>query len=532
MLAIVSFLLFTSLVAYLSWRQTRHDDHRSQDGYFLAGRNLPWIVIGGSLLLTNLSTEQLVGLNSGGYQHGMQVAAWEIFAAVAMVVMALVFLPRYLQGGVTTVSQFLARRYDRTVGTLISILLLLSLLTNLLPFVLYSGALFLVRVFGIPEAFGIGQDAAIWLTIIALGLVGTAYAVFGGLKAVAVSDTFNGVGLFLGGLLLPLLALARLGEGSILAGFAKLGEERPELLNPVGGPDDNLPFATLFTGLILLHLYYWCTNQAIVQRTFGARSLEQGQKGLLFAAFLKLLGPFYLVLPGIIAWHLFADQLAGNPDDAYGMLVQEVLPAPLLGLFAAVIFGAILSSFNSGLNSAATLFSVDLYRGLARPHADDAAMVRSGKIFGLAVAVGAISMAPFIALAEGGLFDLMKRLAALFNIPLLAITLVGMVAPRVPPLAAKCALVSGFVFYAWFGLWQENTVFGHQFHWLHLAGINFLVILAIMLAITLWRPLAQPWTPPENQSRIDLTPWAGVKWASATVVVLVIVIYATLSRFG
>ncbi|MEX2580734.1 MAG: solute:sodium symporter family transporter [Verrucomicrobiales bacterium] len=532
MLALISFLLFTALVAFLSWRYTRGDGLTTGDGYFLAGRSLPWIVIGGSLLLTNLSTEQLVGLNGGGFRHGMQVAAWEIFAAVAMIAMALIFLPRYLRGGVTTVSQFLAQRYDRTVGTLISVLLLLSLLTNLLPFVLYSGALFMVQVFRIPEAFGVGHDAAVWLTVIALGTVGSIYAIFGGLKAVAISDTLNGAGLFLGGLLIPLLALRRLGEGSILGGFHELGTVRPEMLDPVGGAGDNVPFATLFTGLILLHLYYWCTNQAIVQRTFGARSLEQGQKGLLFAAALKLLGPFYLVLPGIIAWHLFAGQLQDQPDGAYGLLVQEVLPAPLLGLFAAVIFGAILSSFNSGLNSAVTLFSVDLYRGLARPEIEDAALVRGGKIFGLAIAVGAVAIAPFIALAEGGLFDLMKRLAALFNIPLLAITLFGMISPRVPPLAAKLALVSGFVFYAWFGLWQDNVIFGHTFHWLHLAGINFLVIVVLMFVITAWRPLPHAWAPPEGTTRVDLTPWRGAKVSAVAILVAIAAIYAVLSRFG
>ncbi|MEX2579050.1 MAG: hypothetical protein WD342_08325 [Verrucomicrobiales bacterium] len=304
------------------------------------------------------------------------------------------------------------------------------------------------------------------------------------------------------------------------------------MLDPVGGPQENLPFATLFTGLILLHLYYWCTNQAIVQRTFGARSLEQGQKGLLFAAALKLLGPFYLVLPGIIAWHLFADRLEGQPDGAYGLLVQEVLPAPLLGLFAAVIFGAILSSFNSGLNSAVTLFSVDLYRGVARPEVEDAALVRGGKIFGLVLAVGAVGLAPFIALAEGGLFDLMKRLAALFNIPLLAITLFGMISPRVPPLAAKVALVSGFLFYAWFGLWKDNMIFGHAFHWLHLAGVNFMVIVSLMFLITAWRPLPAVWTPPEGVTRVDLTPWRGTKVTAVAILVAIAAIYAFFSRFG
>ncbi|MEM7391663.1 MAG: solute:sodium symporter family transporter [Verrucomicrobiota bacterium] len=488
MLTVISFLFFTGLVGYISYQYTRKDDHASSTGYFLAGRSLPWIVVGGSLLLTNLSTEQLVGLNSGGYQHGMQVMAWEVWSAMAMVVMALVFLPRYLKGGVTTVSQFLERRYDATVGKIISILLLLSLLTNLLPFVLYSGAIFMERVFGVSELFGDHETAALWGTVIALGVVGSIYAIYGGLKAVAVSDTLNGIGLFFGGMIVPILALVKLGDGSFFDGIATLTSVHPEKMDSIGKPGENIPASTLFTGMTLITIYYWCTNQAIVQRTFASKSLEQGQKGVLFAAGLKLLGPVYLIVPGIVAFHLYADQLVDKPDDAYAMIVQDVLPAPLLGFFGAVIFGAILSSFNSGLNSAATLFSVDLYKGWFRPNASEEDTVRVGKKFGIIIAAGAILVAPLIAHAQGGLFDLMKKLAALYNIPLLAITLIGIFTKKIPAIAAKVALITGFVFYAYFGLIKNNMVFGVEMHWLHVAGLNGLVIAVLMFIIGLIMP--------------------------------------------
>ena len=530
MFAVVTFLLFTGFVGLMSWLLTRRDDHVSSTGYFLGGRSLTWIVIAGSLLLTNLSTEQLVGLNGGGYSHGMQVAAWEIFASVAMIVMAGVFLPRYLKGGVTTVSQYLKSRYDSTVGIIISVLLLLSLLTNLLPFVLYSGALFMEKVFRVSEAFGIDEAAALWLTTIALGVVGSIYAIFGGLKAVAVSDTLNGVGLLIGGLVIPLLGIQALGHGNIAEGVLQLTQHNPQLLNPIGKAGENIPFSTVFSGMILLHVYYWCTNQAIVQRTFGAKSLAQGQKGLLFAAAIKLLGPVYLVLPGIIAFHLFAGSL-DTSDNAYGALVQKVLPPGMLGFFAAVIFGAILSSFNSGLNSATTLFSVDLYKGVFRKDASEANMVRVGKIFGTLVAIGAIATAPLIADFEGGLFDLMKRLSALYNVPLLTITLVGIFCPRMPAMAAKFALVIGPVFYGVFGLWQNNTIFGNQIHWLHLAGINIGLLTVVMLVVgTIW-PRLEPYKQVYT-AEVDITPWRGL-WPSAiTILFLIVVIYASLSRFG
>lgn len=382
----------------------------------------------------------------------------------------------------------------------------------------------------LSEAFGTSETTALWLTTIALGVVGSIYAIFGGLKAVAVSDTLNGVGLLIGGLAIPLLGAHALGHGSIAAGFSQLAQEAPHLLNPIGKAGDNIPFSTLFSGMILLHVYYWCTNQAIVQRTFGARSLAQGQKGLLFAAAVKLLGPFYLVLPGIIAFHLFDGSL-DDADNAYGALVQAVLPPWMLGFFAAVIFGAILSSFNSGLNSATTLFSVDLYKGVFREDASEAGMVRVGKIFGTAVAIGAIAMAPLIADFEGGLFDLMKRLSALYNVPLLTITLVGIFFPRMPPIAAKFALVIGPLFYGVFGLWRNNTLFGHQIHWLHLAGINIGLLTSVMLIVgTIW-PRPKPYEQ-VHTDEVDVTPWRGL-WPSAiAVLVLIVAIYAWMSRFG
>ena len=552
-LTLLSFLFFTGLVAWVSWLKTRNDDHASSSGYFLAGRSLGWVVIAGSLLLTNLSTEQLVGMNGGGYQHGMQLMAWEVWSAIAIVLMALIFLPRYLRGGVSTVSEFLARRYDRSVGTLVSVLLLLSLLTNLLPFVLYSGALFMREVFGVEQLFGGDADLALWVTVIALGVIGGVYAIFGGLKAVAVSDTLNGLGLLIGGAIIPILGLValgdRFGDGGFSEGLRYLTTHRPERLNPVSLSEDaNVPFSTLFTGMLAITTYYWCTNQAIVQRTFGARSLADGQKGVLFAAVMKILAPIYVVLPGIIAFHLFClhqhdgaeyvidhlpkkpallvagedgqpqileqdssgqilnrpfDSIAvgatlgegasqvtvqdvvpantivsfvddeaklmpgGDPatqlpmsraDKSYGRLATSIVPNWLLGFFAAVIFGAILSSFNSGLNSAATLFSVDIYKSLFRRDASEAQMVRTGKIFGIAIAIGAIAVAPMIQHASGGLFDLMKKLAAFYNIPLLAVVVTGIFSRRTPSVAAWAAVFVGVAFYGYFGFYLDNMI--------------------------------------------------------------------------
>ncbi|MDB4721681.1 solute:sodium symporter family transporter [Verrucomicrobiales bacterium] len=538
MIQIIAFLIFTGLVGFFSWRATRKDNQNTSTGYFLAGRSLPWIVVGCSLLLTNLSTEQLVGLNGGAFANGMQVMAWEVWSSIAIVLMALVFLPRYLKGGVATVSAFLERRYSKPVGTAVSVLLLLSLLTNLLPFVLYSGALFMIKVFNIEQILNIEHAQALWITVIALGVVGSLYAIFGGLKAVAISDTFNGIGLLFGGLLIPVLGLIYLGNefgggGGFRAGISYLTENHPERLSPIGKEDENIPFSTLFTGMLLITTYYWCTNQAIVQRTFASKSLAEGQKGVLFAAGMKLLGPLYLVLPGIIAWHMFGDTI--QPDDSYGALVDKVLPAPLVGFFAAVIFGAILSSFNSSLNSAATLFSIDIYKGWIKKGATDQQMVKVGKFFGIVIAIGAIVLAPMIDVLKeagfDGLFDLMKNLAALYNIPLLAVVFMGIFHKRVTSEGAMSAIIVGFVFWAYFGLFKENNLFGYEMHWLHLAAINFVLISTIMIVMAIINPREKAYEQTYTND-VDITPWKGAKACGIIILILIALMYWGMSFFG
>ena len=251
------------------------------------------------------------------------------------------------------------------------------------------------------------------------GISGGIYAVFGGLRAVAISDSINGLGLLIGGLLIPVLGLAALGDGNIFAGWGTIVRDIPKKqLDPLGAEGDNIPFGTLFTGMLLLNIYYWCTNQSIVQRTFGAKSLKEGQKGILIATCLKLAGPIYLVLPGIIALQMFGPELRSKTW-LTASLVAEVLPPALVGFFGAVIFGAILSSFNSVLHSSSTLFGLDIYRGMIKPEATDEETVRVGKRFGIIMALVAMSLAPFIGKAES-LFTLMKMLA-IANVPILAI---------------------------------------------------------------------------------------------------------------
>ena len=346
MISIISFIGFTALVGIIAYYATRSTDEQSSDGYFLGGRSLTAGVIAGSLLLTNLSTEQIVGLNGQAYTEGILVMAWETLAAIAMVVTAVFLLPRYLKGGLTTVPQFLAKRYDVTTKTLTSALFLTGYVVVLLPIILYSGSVAISGMFNIPELLNVTHTQSIWICVWGIGIIGSIYAVFGGLKAVAVSDTINAIGLLIGGVMIPVFGLWAIGDGSIFEGIATLSRNNPEKFNSIGGPTASVPFGTIFTGMMLVQLFYWGTNQQIIQRALAAKNLKEGQKGLLLASFIKILGPVIVVLPGIIAFNLFEGGLE-NADQAYPMLVNKVLPPYLLGFFAAVLFGAILSSFNS-----------------------------------------------------------------------------------------------------------------------------------------------------------------------------------------
>ena len=404
-----SFLAFTLFAAFLTFLITRRDEKGSSDGFFLGGRSLTFPVIAGSLLLTNLSTEQMVGLNGAAYKDGLAVMAWEVVAVISLVLMAAFFLPRFLKAGITTVPQFLENRFDRPTQTLTNMIFLLAYAFLLIPIILYSGAVGLSQMLDLKNLTGITEPinflgntvqpdtAILWGTVFLIGIMGSLYSRFGGLKTLAVLDTINGVGLLVGGFMIAWFALNRVSDGNgIVEGWKILKESNPEHLNSIGTPQTSVPFSTLFTGVALLNLFYWCTNQQIIQRTFGASSLAEGQKGVLLTGALKLLGPVYLVIPGIIAYHLFAKDGIGN-DQAYGTLVREVLPPQLTGFFAAVMVGAILSSFNAALNSTSALFSIGLYHHVINPKGSERQMVRAAKIFVVCIAIAGMFTAPLLA---------------------------------------------------------------------------------------------------------------------------------------
>ena len=521
--AVVSFIFFTALVAVISYRVTGKEDLDSQDGYFLGGRSLTGPVIAGSLMLTNLSTEQLVGLNGQAYSESMAVMAWEAGSAVALVMMALIFLPKYLKSGITTIPDFLEERYDTGTRQIVTLMFILSYVLTYLPTVLYSGSLVLNGLFHVPEMLGISQFQALWITVIGVGIVGSIYAIFGGLKAVAVSDTINGMGLLVGGLMIPVLGLIKLGGGSFSEGMQVLSTVHPEKLNSVGSPTSSVPFAVMFTGMLFNNLYYWCTNQAIVQRAFAAKNLEEGQKGVIYAGFLKLLGPLFLVVPGILAFHLYPNLLSA--DMAYPTLIDDILPKPLVGFFGAVLFGAILSSFNSALNSTVTLFALNIYRPIFKQDATDHELVSFGKKLGTVLAIVSMSVAPFIMYAKGGLYGFLQQMYGFYSAPLLVIIVVGFFTKRTSAFAAKFAMIFHVVLYSAYNLSNIETNF------LHILGLLLPIEVLAMLFISKFKSRDEDFVH-EDSGAVDITPWKHAKLAGAIAILVMAGVYIFFSPLG
>lgn len=519
------FILFTAAVAFFTWYKLRRESLRSSAGYFLGGRSLTGIIIAGSMLLTNISSEHLIGMNGSAYRNGMIIIAWEVTSAVALVIAAIYFIPRYLKMGLTTIPEFLESRFDKTTRTTVSLFLLLSFVVTLLPIVLYSGAIGIESLFDVSRLLGISKTAGLWLTVVAIGVVGSVYAIFGGLKAVAYSDTLNGIGLLVGGLMVPVLALLAIGDNNILTGLERVYHKAPEKFNVIGAPDSVLPFGVLFTGLIINQLYFWGMNQTIIQRALGAKNLAEAQKGLLLTGVFKILIPLVIILPGIICYYYFRETFYNNQDGVYPELVKKVVPPWLIGFFTAVVMGAVLSTFNSVLNSAATLFSVDIYQRHINPQVNERKLVRMGKMVSALLALLAILAAPFVANAPAGLYQLLQELNGIFFIPIASILLAGFFLKGVSAAGAKAALLGGLLFY----ILMTFVYKGHGIHFVHIWGIEFLLNVAIMFGVSRFYPPASQFRI-RDVGAVDLAPWRYTVPMSVILCVVTILIYVLLGR--
>lgn len=540
-MTLLSFVLFIVIAAVGTWLIVRKKENSSSEGFFLAGRSLTYPLIAASLLLTNLSTEQMVGLNGSAFRQGMCVMAWEVVAVVSLVAMAWFFLPKFLKSGVATVPEYLELRFGKSTGMYANGLFLIFYVILLLPLILYTGATGLSQILNFKELFGIDNKMTILiLAIVLICIMGCAYSLIGGLRTCAVLDTINGIGLLVGGFMIVFFALAKVGAISgaegIFAQLKEVGTADKTMFNTIGRPQSEVPFWTLFTGVLIINMFYWCTNQQIIQRTLGASSLAEGQKGVLLCGLLKLLGPLYLVLPGMIAFYFaFKGKLPlsmDNSAEAYGQLVTYVLPTWLAGFFAAVLLGAVLSSFNGALNSSCTLFSLGFYKHF-KPEATDKDVIKAGRIFGLAIAILAMIIAPLLDKAPS-IFDYLQKTNGVYNIPLFAIVVVGMLTKFVPHKAANISLITGVVIIALLTFLPAdfvNKITG-GLNVYHVDTIVFFILCAIMGVWAISPAKRKEAFVQVDVKAVDMTNWK-LSWAAGgALLLLVAIIYVSFADFS
>jgi len=414
-LDLLIFIGYCVLILFMGYFVSREKEGHIKDSndYFLASKALPWWAVGASLIASNISAEQFIGMSGSGFALGLAISTYEWMAAATLLVVAIFFLPIYLKEGISTMPQFLLKRYDSRVRTVMAVFWLLVYVFVNLTSVLYLGALSLDAILGVPMTYG----------IIGLALFAMLYSIYGGLKAVAWTDVVQVVFLVAGGVATTYLALSMVGEGDVISGFSTLMAEAPghfkmifeegEMMIPdgAGGQRDaylDLPgISVLIGGMWVINLNYWGFNQYITQRALAAKNLNEAQKGMIFAGFLKLLMPLIVVIPGIAAYVIvnngvdlgfiesMKDPVTGiiKSDRAYPTLLQ-LLPSGLKGLAFAALAAAIVSSLASMANSTSTIFTLDIYKTFFDANASEKKQVRVGRIAAIVAFLIAAIVAP------------------------------------------------------------------------------------------------------------------------------------------
>lgn len=433
-------IVIVGLGIWISHRKKNKD--KTAEDYFLAGKSLPWWTIGASLIAANISAEQFIGMSGSGFAGGFAVASYEFMAALTLIIVAKFFMPIFVKQGIYTIPEFVEKRYSRQLKTILAVFWLgLFIFVNLTS-VLFLGAK------AIDTIIGTGDGSLIMPAIIGLGLVAALYSITGGLSSVAWTDILQVVLLVLGGLITTVVALHVISpDGTITHGIRHLTEaagDRMHLILPQDHPEyHNLPgIAMLIGGLWVANLYYWGFNQYIIQRAFAAKSLKEAQKGLAFAAFLKMLIPFIVVIPGIVAYVMYTEGNFGavealtkangalNNDNAYPWLISTFIPTGLKGLVLAALAAAIVSSLASMLNSASTIYTMDIYKPYIAPKVKektgkDVSLVLVGQISAALFLVIAILIAPLLG-SVGQMFQYIQEYTGLVSPGILALFLLGL----------------------------------------------------------------------------------------------------------
>jgi len=499
---IIIFISFFALVLGISLFKSRKETN-SED-YFLAGRGLRWWLIGISIVAANISTEQFVGMaGQAAGSVGLAVSNWQLFGSIGIVIIAFTLLPRFLRAGIYTMPEYLEYRYNSVTRAIMALTTVAIYVAVLLTAVLYSGGLTLRTVFGLSLARGV------WL----IGLIALGYTVWGGLKAVAWADLFLGGGLLLGGIMTFFLGLRACGGWEA---FSTTNADKLHMILPAG--HEGLPWTGVFSGMWIVIVYYCGLNQFIVQRNLGAKTLRDGQLGVIFAGALWLIVPFAIVMPGIMSYQLYGSQMKAS-DEAFPMLIRNLIPLGLRGFMFAAISGAVISSLASMLNSASTIFTMDVYNRMIDRNAPQKRLLFIGRLMTAVFMVAGCLLAPMLDNPRfGGVFQYIQQFQGYIWPGVVAAFVFGMMVKNAPGIAGTAALISGPVIY---GIFQA---FSGELHFLIQVAVTFQLVLMIMGLITFCKPLDKPKELPVREG-MDVKTQPEVKLAGGLVLVAVVIFY-------
>ena len=510
---IVVFSSYCLLILFIGLYVSREKKgkEKSAEDYFLAGKSLPWWAIGASLIAANISAEQFIGMSGSGFALGLAIASYEWMAAITLLIVGKYFLPIFIEKGLYTIPEFIEKRFSTELKTILAIFWIALFVFVNLTTVLYLGGL------ALDTVMGSGDGSILINAIIGLALFAAAYSLWGGLAAVAWTDVVQVIVLIFGGLMMTYFALVNLGDGgSAIDGLKYVYETVPERFSMILSkgeiitPNGNdawfdLPgLAVLIGGMWVANLYYWGFNQYIIQRTLAAKSLEEGQKGIAFAAFLKLLIPIFVVLPGIIVYVMNLDAsgaLAVSSldqgfigengaiinDNAAPWLIKEIIPVGLKGLILAALAAAIVSSLASMVNSTSTIFTMDIYKSIINKNADDKSLVKVGRIAGLVALIVAIIIAPQLK-SLGQVFQYIQEYTGVVSPGILAVFLMGLFYKKASNNGAIWGVISSIPIAMYFKVgpngWSSLSIFNHDIPFMNQMLITCLATMFIIFIVS------------------------------------------------
>ncbi len=477
-------------------RPKKGEEKDSKD-YFLASKSLPWWAIGASLIAANISAEQFIGMSGSGFAMGLAIASYEWMAAFTLLIVGKYFLPVFIEKGLYTIPEFLEKRYNSTVKSILAVFWVFLFVFVNLTTVLFLGAK------AIDTIIGTGDGGLLFYAILSLAAFAAAYSLWGGLSAVAWTDVIQVVLLVIGGLITTYIALGAVApDHTVMGGISYLFEKAPDKFHMILDKDNefykDLPgIGVLVGGMWVANIYYWGFNQYIIQRTFAAKSLQESQKGIAFAAVLKMVIPLIVVIPGIIAYVMFQEntEVAAeftkangdiNYDKAYPFLIAKYVPTGIKGLVLAALAAAIVSSLASMLNSTSTIFTMDIYKPLTKNRTSEKGLVTVGRITALVALIIAVILAPFLE-NFGQAFQLIQEWTGIVSPGILAIFILGLFWKRTSTTAAVSGAFISIPIALFFKVapkgWSTASIFP-DLPFLTQMGLTFVVTVVVMLIIS------------------------------------------------